>query len=155
MTNDHLLAFFLIIFSNVPFPIHARFSLFVSFRMRMHLHAHSSLFLPWNTFFALPSICFLSFSLFFFYHKMEPEKRTLLCKTIFNPFWRPFSPLFFKSFAPHSASHPHSFHFDFTALSFFSLDLSFSLVLIGLSLPLWTISSNPVSSKLCRILVRR
>lgn len=48
---------------------------------------------------------------------MEPDERTLLCKAIFNPFWRPFSPSFFESFVSHLSSHPHPFRFGFTASS--------------------------------------
>lgn len=80
------------------------------------------------------SVYLFSFLLSVFYHKVEPDERMLLCKAIFNPFWRPFSPLFFKSFAPHLVSHPHSFHFDFTASPHsqsVSLSLSFSLILVA------------------------
>jgi len=81
--------------------------------------------LPQKSFFrALPSICFLSFS-FFFYLEMEPNERTPLCKTIVNPFWRPFSLSFFKSFVSHPASRPRRFHFDFTTSS---LPNSFTLI---------------------------
>lgn len=81
--------------------------------MRIH-----TFFLPLKSlFFALPSICFLSFFLSFFYLEVEPDERTLLCKAIFNPFWRPFSPSFFESFVSHLSSHPHPFRFGFTTSS--------------------------------------
>lgn len=103
------------------FPLFALFS--YSFPVaRMRIHASSSS--PWKVFFfALPSICFLflfslSLSFFFFFiSRWNLDERTLLCKAIFNPFWRPFSPSFFESFVPHypAASRPHPTYFDFTA----------------------------------------
>lgn len=91
-----------------------------------------------------------SFSLsLFFYLEMEPDERTPLCKAIFNPFWRPFSPSFFESFVSHPAL--------LTPVVSISILLlhPFPTLSHSLSLPLLTVSSNPVSSKLCRILVRR
>lgn len=106
---------------------------------------------PESLFFALPSICFLSFLFLslFFYLEVEPDERTPLCKAIFNPFWRPFSPSFFESFVSHPAL--------LTPVVSISILLlhPFPTLSHSLSLPLLTVSSNPVSSKLCRILVRR
>lgn len=92
----------------------------------------SSLPLPQNSFFCT-SVYLSSFLLSVFLSRSGTQrKNALLCKTIFNPF----SPLFFKSFAPHPAplsfflslSRPHSFYFDFTASPVFHfISLFFSL----------------------------
>lgn len=132
--------------SNYFFPLFVLLSYSFPFA-RMRIHAFFPLF-PESLFFALPSICFLS-SLSFFYLEMEPDERTPLCKAIFNPFWRPFSSSFFESFVSHPAL--------LTPVVSISILLlhPFPTLSHSLSLPLLTVSSNPVSSKLCRILVRR
>lgn len=120
------------------------FLLFIPLCTNTFIHPFSPL--PQKSFFRTSVYLFSSF---FFYSEMKPDERTLLCKAIFNPFWRPFSLSFFESFVPHLASHPHPFHFDFTASPF----PCFFAVFVSSSLD--GLSSNPVSSKLCRILVRR
>lgn len=102
---------------------------------------------PRKSFFRASVYLFSFFSLF--YLEMEPSERTPLCKAIFNPFWRPFSPSFFESFVSHPAL--------LTPVVSISILLlhPFPTLSHSLSLPLLTVFSNPVSPKLCRILVRR
>lgn len=126
-----------------------RYSFLLSYSFpfaRMRIHAFFSLFSR-KSFFRASVYLFSFFSLF--YLEMEPGERTPLCKAIFNPFWRPFSPSFFESFVSHPAL--------LTPVVSISILLlhPFPTLSHSLSLPLLTVSSNPVSSKLCRILVRR
>lgn len=134
--------------SNYFFPLFVSPLLFIPFRA----NAHTRVFFPLppplrKSFFRASVYLFSFFSLF--YLEMEPGERTPLCKAIFNPFWRPFSPSFFESFVSHPAL--------LTPVVSISILLlhPFPTLSHSLSLPLLTVSSNPVSPKLCRILVRR
>lgn len=107
---------------NNYFSVIRSFLLFIPCRANAHTR---ELFLSLESLFFRASVylfsfSFLSFSLFlffFFISRWNLDERTLLCKAIFNPFWRPFSPSFFESFVPHypAASRPHPTYFDFTA----------------------------------------
>lgn len=118
--------------------------LFIPFRANAHT-CFFSLFTE-SLFFALPSICFLSFSLFFIL-RWNPTKEHRYVKRS--------STLFGALFRRRFSSRLYLILLLTPVVSISILLLHPFTLSHSLSLPLLTVFSNPVSSKLCRILVRR
>lgn len=81
-------------------------------RTRSSLLPRKSFFRASVYLFSFSSLSF-SLSFFFFISRWNPTTEALLCKAIFNPFWRPFSPSFFESFVAPSCLSPPSVPFRF------------------------------------------
>lgn len=132
--------------SNYFFPLFVLLSYSFPFA-RMHIHAFFPL--PRKSFFRASVYLFSFFStLFFFISRWNPTKEHRYVKRSSTLFGALFRRRFSSRLYPILLFSPPSFPFRFY---YFipSRTLSHSL-----SLPLLTVSSNPVS-KLCRILVRR
>lgn len=125
------------------FPL---FSSLIHFLSRECAYTLFSLF-PESLFFALPSICFLSFVLFFIsrWNSTKEHRYVKRSSTLFGALFR-------RRFS--SRLYPILLLTPVVSISIL-LYHPFPTLSHSLSLPLLTVSSNPVSSKLCRILVRR
>lgn len=142
---------------NNYFSVIRSFLLFIPCRANAHTR---ELFLSLESlFFALPSICFLfslslSFSFFFFSSRGGTSTKEHCYVKRSSTLLAPFFAVVFRVVCTPLLRYlsPPSYLFRFYR---FTPSSTLDALSHSLSLPLLTVSSNPVSSKLCRILVRR